>query len=255
MEFISPEHTISSQDYRDKCKAILDRDGALVLPAFLTKTAIDQVKNEGNQKVSDAYFCVSKHNVYLTPMDEDFAPDHPRNLEVISSKGLIADDQIEETSPLKQLYHDQGFQEFVRYVVGETELHPYADPMSSVNLHFAKTGQELGWHFDNSSFAITLLIDKPEAGGVFEYLKDVRDADKGDMNFETVGDLLDGKISPKTLEMEPGTLVLFRGRNSIHRVTPTQGGRMRMLAVLAYNAKPGIKLSSSAMQTFYGRLA
>ncbi len=254
MNIISSEHPVTNPEYLAKCRDILDRDGALVLPGFLTPQAILQVKAEGDQKIGDAYFCVSKHNVYLTPADPGFAPDHPRNIEVVSSKGLIGDDQIDEGSPLKQLYNSQDFRSFVRHVVNEPELHPYADPMSSVNLHFAKTGQELGWHFDNSSFAITLLIDKPEAGGVFEYLKDVRDADKGDMNFPVVGDLLSGKIAPQTLQMEPGTLVLFRGRNSIHRVTPTEGARTRMLAVLAYNSKPGIALSQSARMTFYGRL-
>lgn len=255
MNIVTSKHPISSPVYLAECKYILDRDGVLVLPNFLTDQAIDQVKAEGQQKISDAYFCISKHNVYLTPPDPDYPLDHPRNWEVTSSKGLIGDDQIEAASPLKQLYHNHDFQAFVRYVVGEQELHPYADPMSSVNLHFAKTGQELGWHFDNSTFAITLLIDKPESGGVFEYLKDLRDADKGDMNFDAVGDLLAGKTQPEALQMEPGTLVLFRGKNSIHRVTPTIGNRTRMLAVLAFNAKPGISLSESARMTFYGRLS
>jgi len=47
---------------------------------------------------------------------------------------------------------------------------------------------------------------------------------------------------------------LFRGRNSMHRVTPVKGCRTRMLAVLAYNIEPGISLSESARLTFYGRL-
>jgi len=54
--------------------------------------------------------------------------------------------------------------------------------------------------------------------------------------------------------MEPGALVLFRGRNSMHRVTPTKGKTTRMLVVLAYNTEAGITLSDSAKQTFYGRL-
>jgi hypothetical protein len=254
MDIVTSKHPISSSAYLAECKTSLDRDGVLVLPNFLTDEAIVQVKAEGQQKISNAYFCVSKHNVYLKPTDANYPSDHPRNWEVTSSKGLIGDDQIDNNSPLKRLYHDPVFQAFVCHVVGEQELHLYADPMSSVNLHFAKTGQELGWHFYNSSFAITLLIDKPESGGVFEYLKDLRDADQGDMNFDAVGDLLSGKTQPKTLQMEPGTLVLFRGKNSIHRVTPTQGNRTRMLAVLAYNSKPGVSLSESARMTFYGRL-
>jgi hypothetical protein len=57
-----------------------------------------------------------------------------------------------------------------------------------------------------------------------------------------------------TLNMEAGCLVLFRGRNSMHRVTPTIGDTTRMLVVLAYNTKPGVSLSESARKTFYGRL-
>jgi hypothetical protein len=61
-------------------------------------------------------------------------------------------------------------------------------------------------------------------------------------------------VPVQTLALEAGALVLFRGRNAMHRVTPVQGGRTRMLAVLAYNTEPGVSLSESARMTFYGRL-
>lgn len=251
---VNPKHPISSISFREQCKKLLDDDGVLVLSDFITATALDAIRSEGAVRIDQAYFCASSHNVYLTPTDEEFPPNHPRNREVISSKGLIGDDQVPEQSALKQLYRDETFKSFIVEVVGEDALYPYADPLSAVNVHYAKKGQELGWHFDNSSFAITLLIDKPEGGGAFEYLKDVRDADAGEFNFDTVGKLLDGELQPQTLQMEPGTLVLFRGRNSIHRVTPTKGDKTRMLAVLAYNSEPGVELSESARMTFYGRL-
>ncbi|MCH7604221.1 MAG: 2OG-Fe(II) oxygenase family protein, partial [Planctomycetes bacterium] len=146
------------------------------------------------------------------------------------------------------------FREFLCAVLGEAELHEYGDALSSINLHYASEGQELGWHFDNSSFAITLLIQKPEGGGVFEYVKDVRDADRGEMNYELSGKVLDREVPIETLVMDPGDLVFFRGRNSMHRVTPVEGSRTRMLVVLAYNTEPGISLSESARMTFYGRL-
>lgn len=247
-------YPIGDAGFRESCKATLDEDGVLVLPDFLAPEIVERILDDAAPRVADAYFCSSSHNVYLTPPDEAYPMDHPRNREVVSSKGLIGDDQLPETSPLKVLYQDNAFQSFIAEVVGEKALFPYADPLSAVNVHYAKTGQELGWHFDNSSFAITLLIDKPEGGGEFEYLRDVRDADAGEYNFETVGKLLDGEIEPQRLTMEPGTLVLFRGRNSIHRVTPTQGNKTRILAVLAYNSQPGVELSESARMTFYGRL-
>ena len=253
-DIICNQNPIKDRAYRDNCRAVLERDGVLVLGGFIKPQAIGEMKREGHENMAQAYFCANNHNVYLTPPDEGFASDHPRNREVVSSKGLIADDQMPENSPLKTLYHDADFQSFIAQVVEEDELYPYADPLSCVNIHYAKHGQELGWHFDNSSFAITLLIDKPEAGGEFEYMKDVRDAERGEYNFETVGKLLDGEIKPDRLAMNPGTLVLFRGRNSIHRVTPTIGEKTRMLAVLAYNSQAGISLSESARMTFYGRL-
>jgi hypothetical protein len=97
-------------------------------------------------------------------------------------------------------------------------------------------------------------VQAPEAGGQFEYVTAVRDADSGEMGFGDVADILDGKTPVQSLEAQAGTLVFFRGRNSIHRVAPNAGRRTRMLAVLAYNAEPGISLSESARQTFYGRL-
>ncbi len=155
---------------------------------------------------------------------------------------------------LHTLYDSAEFRNFLCVVLDEAELYAYGDAVSSINLHYASEGQELGWHFDNSSFAITLMIQDPESGGTFEYVKDVRDADSGEMNYELSGKILDGNVPTKTLAMDAGALVLFRGRNSMHRVTPVKGNRTRMLVVLAYNTEPGISLSESARMTFFGRL-
>ena len=155
---------------------------------------------------------------------------------------------------LRTLYASPVFRGFLCAVLDEDELYEYADSLSSINLHYASAGQALGWHFDHSSFAITLMIQCPESGGTFEYVKDVRNADRGEMNYALSGEIMDGKVATETLSMAAGTLVLFRGRNSMHRVTPVIGDRTRMLAVLAYNTEPGIALSESARMTFFGRL-
>ena len=47
-------------------------------------------------------------------------------------------------------------------MLGIESIHAYDDPLSSINVHFAPHGQELGWHFDNSSFAVTLLLQAPQ---------------------------------------------------------------------------------------------
>ncbi len=248
------KHPISDKGFMQSCQDKLDRDGVLVLEGFLLPKAVALVKNEGENHEDQAYFCEQKHTVYLNPQDPEFDDTHPRNRLVTSSKGCITDDQIPENSPLQTLYHDADFQKFLCRVLKEKALYQYADPLSSINLHYARTGQELGWHFDNSSFATTLMIQEPEAGGAFEYVGDLRDADRGDMNFEGVEKVLDGETAVSQLSMGVGALVLFRGRNAIHRVAPVEGERTRMLVVLAYNSEPGIALSEAARMTFYGRL-
>jgi len=248
------QHPLASSAFREQCKANLDVSGVLVLPGFVLPAAIQQIQLEGIAHQQHAFYTSSKHNVYLQTNDDSLAADHPRNRLITSSKGCITTDQLPAESSLHTLYHSAQLQQFLCAVLNEQALFEYADPLSSINLHYAAEGQELGWHFDNSSFAITLLIQKPKAGGVFEYVKNARSSDKHEMNYPLVEQILDGELTPSTLAMEEGALVLFRGRDSIHRVTPTQGDTTRMLVVLAYNTQPGIALSESARKTFYGRL-
>ena len=212
-------HPIGAESYIAECRERLDNDGALVLAGFARAATIEEIVVQSAPRESDAYYTGKTHNVYLTPSDPLLDGGHPFNRQVESSKGL------------------------------------YADDMSSINVHFAAEGMELGWHFDNSSFAVTMLLQAAEGGAHFEHVPAVRDADAGDMAFERVGKVLDGGEPVQTLDFEPGDLVLFRGRNAIHRVTPTEGGTTRLLVVFAYNDQPGVALSESALTTFYGRTA
>jgi hypothetical protein len=246
-------HPILDADYTARCRTGLDADGALVLGGFFTAEAIARVVAESAHRERDAFRAASTHNVYLTPSDPSLPATHPFNRQVASSKGLIADDQIPPDSPLRDVYDDTSFRAFACAVLGIREVHPYADSLSSINVHFAAAGQELGWHFDNSSFAITMLLQAPEDGGAFEYVPAVRDAEAGEMAYDRVAAVLDGEVASRTLRFDPGDLVLFRGRDALHRVTPTIGPTTRLLVVFAFNDRPEVRLSESALMTFYGR--
>ncbi|MGJ8528368.1 HalD/BesD family halogenase [Maritalea sp.] len=246
-------YPIDSAAFRAQCRKTFNEQGILIMPQFVTQTAIATMYAEGCENQESVFASTKEHNVYLSAPDPKFAHDHPRNRLVTSSKGCLTDDQIPAASALRALYDEEIFRGFLCDVLGEEALYEYADPLSSINLHFAAKGQELGWHFDNSSFAITLMVQPPEKGGLFEYVSAVRDADAGDMNYDTVGEILDGRTAVEQVSADAGTLVFFRGRNSIHRVAPNEGDQVRMLAVLAYNTEPGISLSEEAQMTFYGR--
>ncbi|WP_313588787.1 HalD/BesD family halogenase, partial [Pantoea septica] len=206
-------HPLADARWRRDCREQLNQHGALVLRQFLQPAALQAIVAEGEAQRHRAFHTLSKHNVYLMKPDAAYSADHPRNRDVSSTKGCITDDLIAAESPLRQLYNDALFKQFLCDVLGESALYPYADPLSSINLHYAPDGQELGWHFDNSSFAITLLVQKPRGGGLFQYVKDLRDADAGEMNFDGVAEVLDQRRPVEALEIDPGDLVLFRGRN------------------------------------------
>lgn len=247
-------YPLASLCFRKRCRSRLELDGMLVMPNFITSNAILLLQREGESRRHLAYYAINNHNVYLAPVDPDFPLHHVRNREVRSSKGCITTDQIPHDSSLHQLYTSPDFRSFLCTILGEDSLYEYADPLSSINLHYASEGQELGWHYDNSSFAITLMIQSPKGGGVFEYVKNVRDARRDEMNYERSQRVIDGIEPAQALSMQPGTLVVFRGRNSMHRVTPVRGNSTRMLVVFAYNTEPDISLSETARMIFYGRL-
>ncbi len=54
--------------------------------------------------------------------------------------------------------------------------------------------------------------------------------------------------------MTPGTLMLFNGRWSLHRVTPIVGDTPRYVVLLAYDTKAGTDSSELLKLVRYGRL-
>lgn len=253
--FISESHLINDAEFAAACRAQLDAAGALVLRSFFTPEAIALAAKESVDLENSAFYSNATHNVYLTAADPDLPADHPYNRPVISNKGLIADDLIAADSPLREIYEDSGLRSFLRAVLDMEAVHPYPDKLSSIVISVAGDGMELGWHFDTSASSVTMLLQSPVEGGVFEYVPNVRDAEAGDMAFEAVGQVLDGCISEHTLDFEPGDLVLFRGRNALHRVTPVEGEATRALVIFAFNERPDASMSEEALMTFFGRVA
>ncbi len=115
-------------------------------------------------------------------------------------------------------------------------------------------GQALNWHFDRSEFTTTLLLQAPEAGGEFEYRSDLRSDD--DPNYEGVARLLaGGDPALKRLTLGAGTLNVFKGKNTAHRVTPVRGPVPRVIAVYSYYERPGVRFTDEERIGFYGRAA
>jgi hypothetical protein len=57
------------------------------------------------------------------------------------------------------------------------------------------------------------------------------------------------------LPMTPGTLLIFAGRHSLHRVSPIAGRTERLVALLGYDTKPGTRSTPHLQRKRYGRVA
>lgn len=234
------------------CRARLAGVGACVLEDFLLPAAAAAARAELNPRLDEAFFCTKQHNPYLAEQDPAFPADHPRNRLQTSDVGALADDQIPAGSVLRRLYLWDRFQAFVAALLDVPRLYPYADPLGSLNLNIFQPGQQLGWHYDNADWVVTLMLQPAESGGVYEYMPWSRAPD--DENYTTLRRVLDGERSGvRQLAMGEGALVLFRGRHSLHRVTPVEGTRPRLVAVFSYDTEPGVTLTDFNRRLFYGR--
>ena len=133
-------------------------------------------------------------------------------------------------------------------------LYRSADPLDALEIAIFGDGDELGWHFDNSEFSVTVMYQQAAAGGHFDYCPRLRD--EHDENYPGVRQILHGgSEGVLRLPARPGTLAVFRGQHALHRVTPVSGPRPRINSVLTYGEHPGMKLSELTQKLFYGRTA
>lgn len=131
-------------------------------------------------------------------------------------------------------------------------IYRYGDPFGALNLAVMDDGDRLQWHFDQTDFVVSLAIQSAASGGYFEVVPRLRSAD--DEHYDEVGSVLAGDRSRViSLPMTPGTLLIFEGRHSLHRVAPIVGPLSRHVALLAYDTAPGTVGSELLRQARYGR--
>jgi predicted 2-oxoglutarate/Fe(II)-dependent dioxygenase YbiX len=81
----------------------------------------------------------------------------------------------------------------------------------------------------------------------------MRYCENGDEDYENVGNILDEIQLPIEVDPGIGSLMIFRGNTSLHRVTEISSGQ-RILITLNYNRQPNISLSETSRMTFFGRI-
>ncbi|MDE0347217.1 MAG: 2OG-Fe(II) oxygenase [Boseongicola sp.] len=245
----------------DECKALLRRcradlaaHGMCNLEGFLkpeiAQAAADDLKPT---MASDGFTHSRTHNIYFKKDLPDLAPDHPALTRFQTVNHTLCADQL-RTNPVTEIYAWPPLMDFLAKTTGKRALYAMDDPLARINVMAYYEGETLNWHFDRSEFTTTLLLQAPEAGGDFEYRTDLRTADNP--NYDGVARLLRAEDPDlQVVTPTPGTLNVFRGINTPHRVSKIRGSRERIIAVFSYYDRPGVTFSDEERIGFYGRSA
>jgi hypothetical protein len=237
-----------------EARADLAARGAAELTQFVTPDGVAALVEDAERLAARAHHSSGQGTAYLEVPDFSLPEDHPRLTWGDYAVGAVAYDIIPTSSPLRMFYEWPPLTRLLAAVLDRGPVYPYADPFGALNLAVMRAGDQLQWHFDQTDFVVSLAIQTATTGGHFEVAPRIRGTD--DEHYAEVGAVLAGDHSSVvTLPMTPGTLLVFEGRYSLHRVSPIAGPVLRHVGLLAYDTKPGTMGSDLLRQDRYGRTA
>jgi hypothetical protein len=236
-----------------RCRADLAREGMFDLAGFLRPKALAQALAELAPRAKTEAFTHSRqHNIYFRREVPGLTPGHPALKTFETVNHTLCADQI--GGVMQRLYETPDFAAFLAACMDKPALYTMDDPLARVNVMTYRKGEALNWHFDRSEFTTTVLLQAPDAGGLFEYRTDLRS--DSDPNFDGVARMLAGQDPDvRRITLTAGALNVFRGKNTAHRVTPVEGKTDRMIAVFSFYDRPGVRMTPEEQKGFYGRAA
>jgi hypothetical protein len=219
-----------------------------VRPAVAAEIAAEVVALESRTHLEDVW-----GTPYLELPDESFPDGHPRRTAVHSRTGVLAYDIVPNASAARALYESDALLGFLAEVLERRPLYRMADPLGALNLTIMREGHVQGWHYDSTDFVVSLSVAASDAGGEFECARDIRTDD--DERYDDVARVLrgDGGDLVEVYPMTPGTMMVFAGRRSLHRVAPVRGPQPRVVALFGYDTTPGANSSDLLKLVRYGR--
>lgn len=236
-----------------QCRTELDRDGVSILPAFLTADATAKAVAESEALAPLGHPSDVEGTPYLELPEDGWPEGHPRVTWAHTRLTAIAYDRFPEGSVLRTLYESDPLLAFLTRALG-FEVFRYDDPLGGLNLAAMYDGDRLAWHYDQTDFVVSLAVQESESGGDFECVPRTRSADEE--RYDEVAAILAGDDSRVvTIPMTPGTLMLFEGRHTLHRVSDIVGPRPRYVGLFGYDRRPGTCSSELLRAIRYGRTA
>ncbi len=250
-----PLHQAGSQALKDlvvRCRCEFHTTGMFNLAEMVRPDTVRQSVREMEPLFeTSAYLHRRQHNIYFDDEFSELEPDHPALRTLRTENRKLCADQI-AFSAVTKIYEWQPLIDFLAAVLEKPALYTMDDPLARINVMTYAPGQVLNWHFDRAEFTTTLLLQSATVGGEFQYRSDLRS--DMDANYQGVAQLLAGEDPEvRTLPLSPGTLNVFKGHNSAHRITPVGPGQPRIVVVFSYFEKENANFSDAERLYFYGR--
>ena len=262
---VNPAHLICTERYPvgDKshpawqrlcaqAQTALAQHRVFVLPDFVLPETLQQMREEANALAPLAHHMDVVTPLYPERQEPDIRAYHPvRRARVRTSVRAVSYARIPRDSMLRALYEWDPLLEFIAALLGLPRIYRYQDMHGALNIAVMIAGDEFGWHVDQADFVVSLVLQAPEAGGEFLCRPALRlDAEANDAAVQAVLEHRCPQIA--TVPMHAGSFMLFQGRHALHRVTPIQGRVPRLVALLAYDTKPGTVSSPALLKARYG---
>ncbi len=234
-------------------RAQMDEFGCCRISDFIRPEAIERMRLEAVSLHDQSHWSEMTHNPYASPDDPAFPAGHPRRFFQHRESGFINSDLLPADSILNRIYDADVMTHFVWECLGTGQpIYRWADPLGCNPYGVMEPGHVFPWHFDGNEFTVSILVQKAEQGGVFEYVPDIRSP--GLENYERVQSVLEGsREGVRELDLQPGDLQLFKGRFSMHRVTPIVGATTRYIALPTYVHDPYRMNRPHHSTNYYGR--
>ena len=237
--------------FANSCRQRYLQSGLCALPDFIKPPALDALRVEANRESDKAFFCDSTHNAYLTQDDPHLPFDNIEKQQESTIVGSVAFDELGDDALLRKLYLWDPLKDFIGRVLGKPSLYRFADPLGACSINVFTNGGKHGWHFDESEFTVTLMLQQPRHGGSFEYVPRIRGLPN---ERQIVANVLRGERDHVLeLPFNPGTLLIFGGSLTLHRVTVVTGSLKRLVPVLCYSEQTDQKNSDAVRTLFWGR--
>lgn len=183
---------------------------------FIEKFLTEDILAELTQKIDD-----------LMPLiHRSFIPGHKKG-------GSVSRYYLDRYAPaFEAFYGNSTFIEFLGAIT-EAELKscPPSDPHTYALYCYTEPGDHIGYHYDTSYYN----------GARYTVLVGLIDESHCRLEYELFRDDPKRETTSGSIQLTPGSLVLFNGDNVYHRITPAQEGDKRIALTLEYVTDPSMQ--------------